>query len=605
MHKNNQTTFLPAVEHEDFPSLVQSAKPTVARDVSVFKESLREKLHAARAQKVPQPILVPATSASTTLPFLDLIAQAKPAVAHARPAFVMSLRQQVRESYAHKFVERKIGRTIKVPIRTEAQPFLHRLREIFSGFAAIPQTVAASLVLSLSLGSVGIYASNNPSVTARSNLYFIKQSIEQVELAFSFTKTAKIATLLDHSHKRLEEAKILAEQGIVDPSTLDALTSNVNQALFLVPDLTDLSVKQSIIEAIASTSQVNYEGLKAIAGNITDDLSGEIAQQDQAPQDVQIASLAQSIDATAKTSDVVTVAVLVDQVHDTITTTPIVPTPATTATSETPTPPSDETPIAYPTKVETEEIAPLPQKDLYIKIASSKTTLTEGESTNITVVIHDEQWSVLNQERVSLQVNGAGSLSNITVEQDGNYHATYFAPVATLRSGSVTITATVLSALPQVSQSITLQLSERKVIVQPMSVTVRPYETFTLPISIKAVPSTLQLSEGTIIVSLPYNDIEVVSGGTVTAKGIVITDITSPALQLRIKDANISSEKIKVRIDSAQFKDSTGYPVSSSKMTGFITITGGIIEKKPTAEHTKEPSAVPKPQISPNTNKGL
>ncbi|MEI6221303.1 MAG: DUF5667 domain-containing protein [bacterium] len=230
--------------------------------------------------------------------FEALLTMARPGVASPRLDFKENLRSNLRSIYAKKVSEQRSVSS------SEQYSLVERFRHAV--MMRFPRWVLAPFVFMLFASSLTTYAYTNSSVTNKSSLFILKQTIESVQLSLAFSQQKKVETYLAFSERRLQEARFLASQGELDPSTLIEINENLNQSLQVLQQVKDPQEQQKLIALVTSTSSQNLTGLREIASQVVEH-NDEYSSLDQpnttsASVSPEVASLAQVMNNVTNTT---------------------------------------------------------------------------------------------------------------------------------------------------------------------------------------------------------------------------------------------------------------------------------------------------------------
>lgn len=169
-----------------------------------------------------------------------------------------------------KFRTRKLRPHIKNQIITKIleQTQTHQLpwwkRAIHTAYKTTRSLayITAMAGFTLSLGATSIYAYVSPSVTREHSLYFLKQSIESLEVAVAFSEEDKAEKLLKMADRRTQEVAFLSSQGIIDEPTISQISENTQKAVAIVQNIKSPDIraqKQDTIDRRVEQQQATLQ----------------------------------------------------------------------------------------------------------------------------------------------------------------------------------------------------------------------------------------------------------------------------------------------------------------------------------------------------------
>ena len=159
----------------------------------------------------------------------------------ARPQFRFALQRRLRKEFMRQ--QRAAG---AVPSRSR----LVWLLALLSFLIIIP--------------SVAAYAFENPHVTRGTTLYLVKQLGESFQASIDTTSESQVDLYFHLAQKRLDEAKHLAEIGVVDVQTLAESKANVDKGMSAARIL-EPSLKPQYADRIAGIMRGQVGELKSLS----------------------------------------------------------------------------------------------------------------------------------------------------------------------------------------------------------------------------------------------------------------------------------------------------------------------------------------------------
>lgn len=205
---------------------------------------------------------------------------------HARPSFRRALLRKLQ----HEFLDSSIHQ--HAPHRPS-----HFL--LFYRFAAMA-TALIMFVTGTGLTTAYVYAS--PAVTRDSNLYFLKRTVERLQLLTSSDPEQRSRLYVRLADRRLEEAMFLTQNGEVDHVTLEEMVTNVEQAHALARTVTDPRLSAALDAFIARETEKQRLKLGLLVENVEGDTSPHVEETTMLTEDELIADT--TADATS-TDDII------------------------------------------------------------------------------------------------------------------------------------------------------------------------------------------------------------------------------------------------------------------------------------------------------------
>ncbi len=158
-------------------------------------------------------------------------------------------------------------------LRTEHESSSHRPSP-FSLFLRFGAIALAVLILVTGSGLTTAYAYISPAVTRVNNLYFLKRTVERLQLFASPDPEQRSRFYVKLADRRLEEAIFLTEQGDIDLVTLEEIVTNVEEAHALARMVSDPRSKAALNEYIAREAERQRSDLALLV----DQVEGEYLQ---------------------------------------------------------------------------------------------------------------------------------------------------------------------------------------------------------------------------------------------------------------------------------------------------------------------------------------
>ncbi|MDD5055196.1 MAG: DUF4215 domain-containing protein [Candidatus Peribacteraceae bacterium] len=175
-----------------------------------------------------------------------------------------------------EFRDELYGRLVRSYVHQQSANEPHAGRGTFS-LHAIFRFWAVTAVVLLSVAGTGLttaYAYVSPSVTRASNLYFLKRTVENLELLASSSPEQRSRLHLKLANRRLEEATVLTGQGTVDQETLEEIVSNTRQAEALASRVPDSRTQIALNTYIASETNRQRTNLVSLVRQLESETSG-------------------------------------------------------------------------------------------------------------------------------------------------------------------------------------------------------------------------------------------------------------------------------------------------------------------------------------------
>lgn len=144
----------------------------------------------------------------------------------------------------------------------------------FHGFFRFWLVTAVVLLSVAGTGLTTAYAYVSPSVTRASNLYFLKRTVESLELLASSSPEKLSRLHLKLASRRLEEAAVLTERGMVDEPTLQEIVSNTEQAEAIASVMEDSRTQIALNTYIAEETQRQRTNLVSLVRQLESETSG-------------------------------------------------------------------------------------------------------------------------------------------------------------------------------------------------------------------------------------------------------------------------------------------------------------------------------------------
>ncbi len=166
-------------------------------------------------------------------------------------------RQMTAENPRKEFRDELYGRLVRSYVHQQSKDESRVRGATFSlyGMFRFWLVTAVVLICVAGTGFTTAYAYISPDVTRSSNLYFLKRTVESLELLASSSPEQLSRLHLKLANRRLDEAKVLSGQGTVDEETLQEIVSNTEEARKLATTVQDSKQQIALNTDIAAESQ--------------------------------------------------------------------------------------------------------------------------------------------------------------------------------------------------------------------------------------------------------------------------------------------------------------------------------------------------------------
>jgi len=120
----------------------------------------------------------------------------------------------------------------------------------------------------LIFGMASTYAYISPEVNRENNLYFLKRTLEEIELGAAFSDEKKTEKFLKMADRRLEEVRTLSKKGIIDTKGIEEMRENTKKAEEIVAQISEKKRKANWEKEIAQTEAIQKNALQQIVEQI-------------------------------------------------------------------------------------------------------------------------------------------------------------------------------------------------------------------------------------------------------------------------------------------------------------------------------------------------
>ena len=163
-----------------------------------------------------------------------------------------------------KLVQENFSPTTKNKFSLEQ--FINSLLKLYTIFKRASKLAFLSILLTLT-ATATTFAYLSPTVTRQSNLYFLKQAVEKIELATTLSEEKKVEKFIKFSGKRIDEAKYLSEKGVIDQKTIQEIVENTNKAIENLQKIEDDQKRIAVQEELKNVSKKQKIQLQEIIIN--------------------------------------------------------------------------------------------------------------------------------------------------------------------------------------------------------------------------------------------------------------------------------------------------------------------------------------------------